>query len=451
MHRENAAAPPVRYSALPTAILPRGAARSDAGHLVIGGCDSVELAREYGTPLYVYDEATIREHCREYLAGLRAAYPDSLVIFAGKALGSPMIFQLVAQEGFGLDVVSGGELHAATRAGVPLERVYFHGNNKSPAELEQALDVGVGRVVVDNAYELKLLGDLAQRRGKRQAVLLRVGPGVEAHTHEYRKTGILDSKFSLPIVTGDAERAVAEAQANPGLDLVGLHAHIGSQIFELEPYGETVRIVLQFAAEMQARHGLRLQEFSPGGGWGIAYTEADDPPAYGEAAAMVSGTVRAETERLGLPMPRIILEPGRSIVGQAGVALYTVGAIKDIPNVRRYVAVDGGMADNIRPALYGAEYRALLANRADTDPIERVTIAGKYCESGDVLIRDADLPALHAGDLLALPASGAYNLAMASNYNMALKPAAVLVANGQARLMRRRQTYNDLLREECLL
>jgi diaminopimelate decarboxylase len=232
---------------------------------------------------------------------------------------------------------------------------------------------------------------------------------------------------------------------------MGLHAHIGSQIFELEPYAETIRIVLQFAAEMQGRHGLRIQEFSPGGGWGIAYTESDDPPSYGEAAAMVGGTVRAEAERLGLPIARITLEPGRSIVGQAGVALYTVGAIKDIPGVRRYASVDGGMADNIRPALYGAEYRALLANRADGGPVEPVTLAGKYCESGDILIRDADLPPLQAGDLVALPASGAYNLAMASNYNMALKPAAVLVADGQARLMRRRQTYDDLLREECLL
>ncbi len=433
------------------AILPLGATRNDAGHLVLGGCDCVALAEEYGTPLYVYDEATIRAQCREYLGGLRAAYPDALVIFAAKALGSPAIFQIVAQEGLGLDVVSGGELYAAQRAGVPLERVYFHGNNKSRTELEEALAAGVGRVVVDNLYELRLLAQLAAARGVRQPVLLRVGPGVEAHTHEYRKTGILDSKFSLPIVTGDAERAVAEALAAPGLELVGLHAHIGSQIFELEPYGETVRIVLQFAAEMQARHGLVLREFSPGGGWGIAYTEGDDPPQYGEAAAMVSGTVRAEAERLGLPLPRLVIEPGRSIVGRAGVALYTVGAIKDIPGVRRYAAVDGGMADNIRPALYGAEYRALLANRADTGPVERVTIAGKYCESGDVLIRDADLPALRSGDLLALPASGAYNLAMASNYNMAPKPAVVLVRDGTARLIRRRQTYEDLLREECLL
>jgi diaminopimelate decarboxylase len=433
------------------ALLPLGATRNAAGHLVIGGCDCTELARDYGTPLYVYDEGTLRARCREYVSGLDAAGVDGLVLFAAKAFGAPMVFQIVVQEGLGLDVVSGGELYAAQRAGVPLERVYFHGNNKSPAELDQALEARVGRVVVDNMYELRLLNDLAVRRGTRQPILLRVGPGVEAHTHDYRKTGILDSKFSLPISPGDAERGVREAQAAPGLELLGLHAHIGSQIFELEPYQETIRIVLSFAAEMQARHGLELREFSPGGGWGIAYTEADDPPAYGEAAAMVGGTVRAETTRLGLPQPRITLEPGRSIVGQAGVALYTVGAIKDIPGIRRYVALDGGMADNIRPALYGSEYRALLANRDDGGPVERVTLAGKYCESGDVLIKDADLPPLRAGDLVALPASGAYNLAMASNYNLAPKPAAVLVADGQARLMRRRQTYDDLLREECLL
>jgi diaminopimelate decarboxylase len=274
---------------------------------------------------------------------------------------------------------------------------------------------------------------------------------VEAHTHEYRKTGILDSKFSLPIVTGDAERAVEAAMAAPGIELVGLHAHIGSQIFELEPYAETIRIVLDFATRMQARYHFELREFSPGGGWGIAYTESDDPPAYGEAAAMVGGTVRTEAQRRGLPAPRITLEPGRSIVGQAGVALYTVGAIKDIPNVRRYVSLDGGMADNIRPALYGAEYRALLANRAGDSAAERVTLAGKYCESGDLLIKDADLPPLEPGDLVALPASGAYNLAMASNYNLAPKPAALLVMDGSARVMRRRQTYDDLLREEQLL
>jgi diaminopimelate decarboxylase len=235
------------------------------------------------------------------------------------------------------------------------------------------------------------------------------------------------------------------------VELVGLHAHIGSQIFELEPYVETVRIVLDFAAEMQARHGFTPRELSPGGGWGIAYTETDDPPAYGEAAALVAGTIRQEAAQRGLPPPRITLEPGRSIVGQAGVALYTVGAIKQIPGIRTYVALDGGMADNIRPALYGSEYRALLASRADAEPVERVTLAGKYCESGDVLIKDIDLPALRPGDVVALPASGAYNLAMASNYNLAPKPAVVLVADGQARLMRRRQTYEDLLREECLL
>ncbi|HZU04738.1 MAG TPA: diaminopimelate decarboxylase [Chloroflexota bacterium] len=440
-----------RLPAALAALLPLGAGRNAAGHLVIGGCDCVELAREYGTPLYVYDEGTIRARCRDYVRGLQAAYPDGLVLFAAKALGAPMVFQIVAQEGLGLDVVSGGELYAATRAGIPLERVYFHGNNKSVAELEQALAVGVGRIVVDNLYELQLLAELAHRRGVRQPVLLRVGPGVEAHTHEYRKTGILDSKFSLPISTGDAEQGVRAALAAPGLELLGLHAHIGSQILELEPYVETIRIVLTFAAEMQARYGFQLREFSPGGGWGIAYTEADDPPAYDEAAALVGGTVRAETARLGLPAPRITLEPGRSIVGQAGVALYTVGAIKHIPGVRRYVAVDGGMADNIRPALYGAVYRALLANRADSGPLERVTIVGKYCESGDVLIREIDLPALRPGDLLALPASGAYNLAMASNYNLAPKPAVVLVADGKARLMRRRQTFDDLLREEYLL
>ncbi|MBI4491954.1 MAG: diaminopimelate decarboxylase [Chloroflexi bacterium] len=429
-------------------ILPLGASTSERDHLVLGGCDAVELAERFGTPLYVYDEATIRARAREYLDGLRAAYPNALVLYASKAFSSPALLEIVKQEGLGLDVVSGGELHVALRVDFPSERIYFHGNNKAREELELALDHGVGRVVVDNLYELDLLAEVAAQRGRRQPILLRLTPGVEAHTHDYRKTGILDSKFGFPIATGQAEEAVRRALALPSLDLLGYHAHIGSQIFELEPYVESIRIVLGFARAMQRQLGVELREFSPGGGWGIAYTRTDDPQPVAELVATVAETVHRLTGYSGASGPRLVLEPGRSIVGTAGVALYRVGAIKRIPQVRTYVAVDGGMADNIRPALYQARYEALLANRMSAAPSEMVTVVGKYCESGDVLIRDVELPPLQPGDVLALPASGAYNLAMSSNYNHALKPAVVLARDGQARLIRRRQTYEDLLREE---
>jgi diaminopimelate decarboxylase len=426
-------------------ILPLGSSVDQHGHLIIGGCDTVELARTYGTPLYVYDETTLRTRCAEYRDSLASSYPNYLVLYASKAFSSPMLLQIVAQEGLGLDVVSGGELFVAQRAGFPMEHVYFHGNNKGADELAMALDQRIGRFVVDSFHELQLLGKLAAERGARVPCLLRLSPGIDAHTHDYRKTGILDSKFGFPISTGQAEEAVRQALATPSIELLGFHAHVGSQIFELAPYQETIEVVLDFAADMNDRHGVELREFSPGGGWGIAYTPEDDPVSAPVVGTTVGEAIHTQLARRGLGEPRVFVEPGRSIVGQAGVALYTVGGIKRIPGLRVYASVDGGMADNIRPAIYGARYEAIVANRADAPSEETVTIAGKYCESGDLLIKDIELPALQSGDVLALPASGAYNLAMASNYNMALKPAVVLVKDGAARLMRRRQTYDELL------
>jgi len=431
--------------------LPMTAGANDQQHLVIGGCDVMDLIEEYGSPLYVYDEATVRAQARRYVDGLQSAAPDSLVIYASKAFANAAIFQILAGEGMGLDVVSGGEMILAHRAGFPMDRVYFHGNNKSNEEIELAAELGVGRFMVDNFHELGRLDALGQRLGVRIPALLRVGPGVEAHTHEYRKTGTLDSKFGIPISTGQAETAVFQATRARGVHLIGLHAHIGSQIFEIAPYLETIHIVLDFAALMRERYGLDLREFSPGGGWGISYTDDDDPMPADEVAQTVGSAVWKSAAEHGLPNPKVIIEPGRSIVGQAGVALYTVGAIKDIPGIRRYVALDGGMADNIRPALYGSIYEALLANRIGDAATTTVTLAGRYCESGDLLVKDARLPQVSAGDVIALPASGAYNLAMSSNYNMALRPAAVLVADGNARLIRRRETYEDLLSLETAL
>lgn len=429
-------------------ILPLTAGFNAAGHLIIGGCDATELARQFGTPLYVLDEATLRTQARTYKSAFAAHYPDSSVAYASKAYLSLALARLLAEEGLGLDVVSGGELFVAHRAGFPLERVHFHGNNKSPEELAMALDLGVGRIVVDNQHELRLLSDLAAGRGLTAAILLRLSPGVDPHTHAYNTTGLVDSKFGLPIVTGQAEEAVAEALRLPALRLLGLHAHIGSQILELAPYRQTIATLFDFAATLRDRYSFVPAEFSPGGGWGIAYTPEQEPPTIPAIAETIATAVRDNAARVGLPLPRLIVEPGRSIVGRAGVALYTVGAIKDIPGVRCYMAVDGGMADNVRPALYGARYVALAANRLHEPCTQTVTIAGKYCESGDILIPEATLPPLAAGDLLAIPAAGAYCLALSSNYNLALRPAVVMVCDGVARLIRRRETYEDLLRCE---
>jgi diaminopimelate decarboxylase len=426
--------------------MPITAATLPGGHLQIGGCDVVDLAQQFGTPLYIFDDATLRAQCRGYIDPLTAAYPDSLAIYACKAFINPALARIMDQEGMGLDVVSGGELFVAHRSGFPMHKVYFHGNNKSSQELAMALDLGVGRIVIDNLHEMALLDHLAMGKGRRVPVLLRLSPGVDAHTHAAISTGIVDSKFGFLIATGQAEAALAQALSSPGLEVVGIHAHIGSMIFDLEPYRQTIDALLDFAAGMRQHHGLVLREFSPGGGWGIAYTDQDQPPSQSEVVRMITTWVKEGVAQRDLPWPRLILEPGRSIVGPAGVALYTVGSSKDIPGVRKYVAVDGGMSDNIRPAIYGSRYEAVVANRMNDLPEETVTIAGKYCESGDVLIRDIALPRLAPGDLLALPAAGAYCLSMASNYNLALRTAVVLVTDGQARLIRRRETYEDLLR-----
>jgi diaminopimelate decarboxylase len=423
---------------------------SDLSHLLLGGCDAVDLASEYGTPLYVYDEATIRGRASAYRDALRTAYGgESLVCYAGKAYCAPWLLKVIADLELGLDVVSGGELYAAQRAGFPMGRVVAHGNNKSEDELFLALEAGVRRVVVDNLEEVERLSRLAAQRGTRQAVLLRVAPGVEAHTHAHILTGAPDTKFGVSIETGAARETAEAILRAEGLELRGLHAHIGSQIFEVEPYQATVRKAFELAAELKASHGFELRELSPGGGFGMRYTVDDERPlAPAEAGGVIASAVTGEAERLGWPLPELSIEPGRSIVGPSAVALYRVGSIKHIPGVRTYVAVDGGMADNTRPATYGARYTALLANRVRDPADETVAIAGRYCESGDVLIREARVPMPRVGDLVAVPGSGAYQLSMASNYNLVPRPAVVVVSDGRARLVRRRETYDDLLQPE---
>jgi diaminopimelate decarboxylase len=410
----------------------------------------VDLAGEFGTPLYIFDEATLRGSCREYRDEFSRSYDNVLVIYAAKASISRALAQIIREEGLGLDVVSGGELSVALSVDFPMDRVYFHGNNKSREEIEMALAAGTGRIVVDNLHELALLDQSAGAAGVVQDIMLRLTPGIDAHTHRHVATGIIDSKFGLSIVSGQAEEAVAAAMKAPNLNLVGLHVHLGSLIFTSEPYQEATRTVFEFAAAMKERHGFDLREYSPGGGFAVQYTK--DAPAPGAAyyASAIAESIRRSSADLNVRPPRLVVEPGRSIVARSCVAVYTAGAVKEIPGVRRYVPVDGGMADNIRPALYGSRYEALLANKAAEGNSEKVTLAGKFCESGDILVTDAELPSIEPGDTVVIPVSGAYNLSLASNYNASLKPAIVMVKGGNARLVRRRETYDDLIRNDVV-
>ena len=427
-----------------THVFPDTTDTNAAGHLTIGGCDALDLAEQYGTPLYVLDEATLRARCRQFSGAFASRYPNSQAVYASKAYINPALARIFAEEGLGLDVVSGGELAVAMAGDVPLDHVYFHGNNKSPAELEEAVSAGIGRIVVDSFHELDLLQQICAQAGKNQDILVRVSPGIDPHTHAYTTTGIIDSKFGFSIQTGDAERAILQAIAAPNLNLRGLHFHLGSPIFELEPYQAATDLVLRFAAGLREQ-GLNLQEFSPGGGFAIAYTRNDQPPAPDDYAEAIVSTLTATCAELGMDQPSLVIEPGRSIIGPAGVALYRIGAIKDIPGIRTYVSVDGGMGDNIRPALYQASYEVLSANRPAAEPDATVTIAGKYCESGDVLATDILLSSPAAGDVIAIPAAGAYCPSMASNYNLNPRPPIILVQDGASRLIRRRESYADLM------
>ena len=429
---------------LPYNVFPDTAGVDQQGQLTIGGCNAHDLAAEYGTPVYVLDEATLRGRCRSFASEFSRRSPGCQVVYASKAYINPALAAIFNEEGLGLDVVSGGELAIAQAVGFPLDNVYFHGNNKTPDELEQAVRSSIGRVVVDSFHELDLLDRIAGDLGKVQDILVRVSPGIDPHTHAHTTTGILDSKFGFSIQTGHAAEAVRLALKANNLNLLGLHFHLGSPIFELEPYRAATELVLRFSAEFR-EDGFNLHEFSPGGGFAIAYTRDQEPPAIGDYAETIVSTMMATCDGLGMEYPKLIIEPGRSIIGPAGVALYRIGAIKDIPGVRKYVSVDGGMGDNIRPALYQASYEVVAAGKVDDDPAEQVTIAGKYCESGDVLASDIMLPRLVAGDILAIPAAGAYCPSMASNYNLNPRPPIVLVNNGRSRLIRRRESYQDMM------
>jgi diaminopimelate decarboxylase len=420
------------------------------GHLLIGGCDCVELSKKFGTPLYVFDEDTLRSKCREFKTEFTRRYSNTIILFASKAFLNRALARIFKDEGLGLDVVSGGELSVAKSVNFPMENVYFHGNNKSADELKLALDWRIGRIVVDNFHELELLNSLARETGVRQNILLRLTPGVDPHTHRHTTTGILDSKFGFPLTTGQAETAMAKAISASNLNLVGLHFHLGSPISDTASYQIAISLVLNFAREMKDKHDFRPDELSTGGGFSVRYTVDEQIPSIADYAEAIAASVSSLADELGLTHPKLIIEPGRAIVAQAGVALYTVGSIKEIPGVRKYVCVDGGMGDNIRPALYEARYEALAANKVGDDKSTKVTIAGKYCESGDILTRDVSLAPVSDGDIIAIPVSGAYSIPMSSNYNMVPKPAVAMVKDGKARLIRNRETYKDLMRLDII-
>ena len=387
-------------------------------------------------------KATLRGKINEFKREFGKRYDDLLILYASKAFINGAMARLVNEEGLGLDVVSEGELGIARSVKFPMKKVYFHGNNKSLGEIELGLSWKVGRFVVDNFYELEILDNLAREKGVKQDILLRITPGVDPHTHRYTSTGTIDSKFGIPLPL--KEEAVKRAMAARGLNLVGLHFHIGSLIYETGPYVESVRFMLGFAAEMKQKYGFDMKELDTGGGFAIQYTLDKPAPPFAAYAELMTATIKAECSRLKLELPRLIIEPGRSVVAQAGVALYSAGVVKEIPGVRTYVSVDGGMGDNIRPALYEARLEAVVANRMRAGSGGKVTICGKFCESGDILIRDIEMPAVKAGDVLAVAGCGAYSIPESMNYNAFCRPPVVLVRNGKARLIRRRETLADI-------
>lgn len=410
-----------------------------ADNIKIGGCDLVDLAKKYGTPLYVIDEATLRGICRDYKSAFKD-YKNIKMMYASKALCTSAIAKILDSEGFGFDTVSAGEIYTVKNAGVDMSKVLFNGNNKSESELELALDYKVGRFSVDNFYEAELLNKVAAQKEVVADILLRITPGIECHTHDYIQTGQIDSKFGFDLSQVDEIVELIQNQYK-NLSLKGLHAHIGSQIFELKSYYDEVEILVKEIARINDKFGLNLSEMNIGGGLGVKYTSKDVPPSIDELAVAVTESMK----KYSVEIPTIYIEPGRSIISTSGVTLYTVGSSKQVPNGRKYVAVDGGMADNPRPSMYQAEYVAEVANKIHTEDKEIVTIAGRYCESGDILINEIELPKLDAGDILCVYNTGAYNYSMASNYNRVEKPAMVLVNNSHSDIIVYRERLEDLV------
>lgn len=422
---------------------------NEKGHLTIGGADTVELAKNYGTPLYVMDEDLIRENCRSFKVSIDKYYGGKgLVCYASKVFSCKAVCKIVMEEGIGLDVVSDGELYTAASVGFPMEKVCFHGNNKTDNELIMALYHNVGRIIVDNIFELERLNRLAEMKGVTANIMFRIKPGIDAHTHDFIRTGQIDSKFGFALETGEAFEAVKKAVSLEHINLVGLHCHIGSQIFEIDPFVLAAEVMVNFIAKIKNELNYEVKELNLGGGFGIKYTEDENPVPYENYMERVSAKVKEICNEQGIEQPFILIEPGRSIAGPAGITLYTVGGVKNIPNIRTYVSIDGGMNDNPRYALYKSKYEAVVANKADKPRDTKITLAGKCCESGDLIGEEMSIQQVEAGDIIAVLATGAYNYSMSSNYNRIAKPAVVMLKGGEPRIVVRRETLDDIVRND---
>ncbi|MCI7234111.1 MAG: diaminopimelate decarboxylase [Oscillospiraceae bacterium] len=430
-------------------LVSKNLAVNEQGHLTVGGMDTVELAKEYGTPLYIMDEGLIREHCRSFKESMDKYYGgQGLVCYASKAFCCKAMCRIMLEEGLGLDVVSEGELYTALSVGFPAEKLCFHGNNKTDHELSYALENGVGRIIVDNIYELERLNRLAEKTGRTANIMYRIKPGIDAHTHNFIMTGQIDSKFGFALETGEAYEAVKKAIECSHINLVGLHCHIGSQIFDIDPFVKAAEVMLTFIAKIKDELGFEVKELNLGGGFGIRYTEEDAPVGYDKYMEKVSEKVKEVCAEKNVKLPFILIEPGRSIAAPAGITLYTVGGRKEIPNIRTYVSIDGGMGDNPRYALYQSKYDVEVANKANLPKTETVTVAGKCCETGDLIGEGMPIQPVEPGDILAVLATGAYNYSMSSNYNRIPKPPVVMIRDGKSRVVVKRETFEDIVRND---
>ncbi|HEY8362516.1 MAG TPA: diaminopimelate decarboxylase [Tissierellaceae bacterium] len=417
-------------------------------NFLFAGCDTVELARKYKTPLYVISEDYIIERCAEIRRDFLEKYPNTMAVYASKAFLTKEMARIIKREGLGMDVVSGGELYTALQVDFPMDKVIFHGNNKTAEELEMAIQNNVGRIVVDNIDEIEIINSIAKKHNKKAHILFRITPGIVTHTHKYIQTGQVDSKFGIPLNEGIIEAAIKKALGMRNLKLLGFHFHVGSQILENDTHLKAIEVIAKLMKDVKDKYGFVTKELNTGGGYGIHYTNGDERKPLSYFTDAIMAAVEESCKKYGLTRPLIIIEPGRWIVGEAGITLYTIGAIKEIPGIRTYVSVDGGMPDNPRPSLYQAKYEAVVANKINEEPTETVTIAGRCCESGDILIWDLKVPKVERGDILAVLSTGAYNYSMSSNYNRIPRPAVVMIRNGIDRLIVRRETYEDLLRNE---
>lgn len=422
---------------------------NEKGHLEIGGCDTIDLAEKYGTPLYVVDENEIRKNCRAFVKSIEDNYNGhGTVAYASKAFSCMEMYRICKQENMSIDTVSAGEIYTALKAGFPAERIYFHGNNKTLNEIEFALDNNIGRIVVDNLTELEKIEKAAEKRNITAKIMFRIKPGIDAHTHSFIRTGQIDSKFGLALENGEAMVGVKRALALKNVELCGLHCHIGSQIFDISPFELAAEVMMDFIAKIKEETGAEIKELNLGGGFGIKYTGEDKPAPYSDYMNRVAAVIKKKAEEHSMELPFIIIEPGRSIAGAAGITLYTVGAVKEIENVRTYVSIDGGMTDNPRYILYQSTYEILCANKANEPKTEKITLAGKCCESGDLIQENAMIQKVVPGDTIAVLSTGAYNYSMASNYNRIGRPAVVMTNNGESRIIVKRESFEDLVRND---